>query len=125
MNEKLVETSNGKVPEQTETYLARSEEKTAGNAARVEFKNTCNVKNLRKLRITKKMNGLSTTDKFSFQVYLTGQNGQFIPYDGGYEVIHKDGTSASREGNPQGIISDIAPDETIVIDKILSGTEFR
>ena len=125
LNEKLVETSNGKVPEQTETYLARSEEKTAGNAARVEFKNTCNVKNLRKLRITKKMNGLSTTDKFSFQVYLTGQNGQFIPYDGGYEVIHKDGTSASREGNPQGIISDIAPDETIVIDKILSGTEFR
>ena len=125
LNGKLVETSNGKVPEQTETYLARSEEKTAGNAARVEFKNTCNVKNLRKLRITKKMNGLSTTDKFSFQVYLTGQNGQFIPYDGGYEVIHKDGTSASREGNPQGIISDIAPDETIVIDKILSGTEFR
>ena len=125
LNEKLVGTSNGKVPEQTETYLARSEEKTAGNAARVEFKNTCNVKNLRKLRITKKMNGLSTTDKFSFQVYLTGQNGQFIPYDGGYEVIHKDGTSASREGNPQGIISDIAPDETIVIDKILSGTEFR
>lgn len=71
------------------------------------------------------MNGLSTTDKFSFQVYLTGQNRQFIPYDGGYEVIHKDGTSVSREGNPQGIIRDVAPDETIVIDQILSGTEFR
>ena len=125
LNGNLVGTSEGKVPEQTKTYLARSGVKTAGNAARVEFKNTCNVNNLRKLRITKKMNGLSTTDKFSFQVYLTGQNGQFIPYDGGYEVIHKDGTSASREGNPQGIISDIAPDETIVIDKILSGTEFR
>ena len=125
LNGNPVGTSEGKVSGQTKTYLARSEEKTAGNAARVEFKNTCNVKNLRKLRITKKMNGLSTTDKFSFQVYLTGQNGQFIPYDGGYEVIHKDGTSASREGNPQGIISDIAPDETIVIDKILSGTEFR
>ena len=125
LNGNLVGTSEGKVPEQTKTYLARSEEKTAGNAARVEFKNTCNVKNLKKLMITKKMNGLSTTDKFSFKVYLTGQNRQFIPYDGGYEVIHKDGTSASREGNPQGIISDIAPDETIVIDKILSGTEFR
>ena len=126
LNEKLVETSNGKVPEQTETYLARSEEKTAGNAARVEFKNTCNVKNLRKLRITKKMNGLSTTDKFSFQVYLTGQNGQFIPYDGGYEVINK-ASKFLREGNAssQGIISDVAPDETIVIDQILSGTEFR
>lgn len=120
-----VGTSEGKVSKETKTYLARSEEKTAGNAARVEFKNTCNVKNLKKLMITKKMNGLSTTDKFSFKVYLTGQNRQFIPYDGGYEVIHKDGTSASREGNPQGIISDIAPDETIVIDKILSGTEFR
>lgn len=122
---KLVETSQGKVPEQTKTYLARSGVKTAGNAARVEFKNTCNAKNLRKLRITKKMNGLSTTDKFSFQVYLTGQNRQFIPYDGGYEVIHKDGTSVSREGNPQGIIRNVAPDETIVIDQILSGTEFK
>lgn len=121
----LVETSEGKVSEKTKTYLARSEVKTAGNAARVEFKNTCNVNNLRKLRITKKMNGLSTTDKFSFQVYLTGQNRQFIPYDGGYEVIHKDGTSVSREGNPQGIIRDVAPDETIVIDQILSGTEFK
>lgn len=125
LNEKLVETSNGKVPEQTETYLARSEEKTAGNAARVEFKNTCNVKNLRKLRITKKMNGLSTTDKFSFQVYLTGQNGQFIPYDGKYEVI-KDGEILRRgNANSEGIISGVAPDETIVIDQILSGTEFK
>ena len=125
LNGNLVGTSEGKVPEQTKTYLARSGVKTAGNAARVEFKNTCNAKNLRKLRITKKMNGLSTTDKFSFQVYLTGQNRQFIPYDGGYEVIHKDGTSVSREGNPQGIIRDVAPDETIVIDQILSGTEFK
>lgn len=125
LNGNLVGTSEGKVPEQTKTYLARSGVKTAGNAARVEFKNTCNVNNLRKLRITKKMNGLSTTDKFSFQVYLTGQNRQFIPYDGEYEVIHKDGTSVSREGNPQGIIRDVAPDETIVIDQILSGTEFR
>ena len=84
------------ITRETKTYLARSGVKTAGNAARVEFKNTCNVNNLRKLRITKKMNGLSTTDKFSFQVYLTGQNRQFIPYDGGYEVIHKDGTSVSK-----------------------------
>lgn len=89
LNGNLVGTSEGKVPEQTKIYLARSGVKTAGNAARVEFKNTCNVNNLRKLRITKKMNGLSTTDKFSFQVYLTGQNRQFIPYDGGYEVIIK------------------------------------
>lgn len=126
LNEKLVETSNGKVPEQTETYLARSEEKTAGNAARVEFKNTCNAKNLNKLKITKQMNGLSTTDKFSFEVYLTGQNGQFIPYDGRYEVINKAGKFL-REGNAssQGIISDVAPDETIVIDQLLSGTEFK
>lgn len=125
LNGNPVGTSEGKVSKNTKTYLARSEVKTAGNAARVEFKNTCNVNNLRKLRITKKMNGLSTTDKFSFQVYLTGQNRQFIPYDGGYEVIHKDGTSVSREGNPQGIIRDVAPDETIVIDQILSGTEFK
>ena len=126
LNGKLVETSNGKVPEQTETYLAQSEEKTAGNAARVEFKNTCNAKNLNKLKITKQMNGLPTTDKFSFEVYLTGQNGQFIPYDGRYEVINK-ASKFLREGNAssQGIISDVAPDETIVIDQILSGTEFR
>lgn len=123
---KLVETSQGKVPEQTKTYLARSGVKTAGNAARVEFKNTCNAKNLRKLKITKKMNGLSTTDEFSFQVYLTGQNGQFIPYDGGYEVIDKD-DKFLRKGyaNSDGIIRDVAPDETIVIDQILSGTEFK
>lgn len=126
LNGNLVGTSEGKVPEQTKTYLARSGVKTAGNAARVEFKNTCNVNNLRKLRITKKMNGLSTTDKFSFEVYLTGQNGQFIPYDGRYEVINKAGKFL-REGNAssQGIISDVAPDETIVIDQLLSGTEFK
>lgn len=122
----LVETSEGKVSEQTKTYLARSGVKTAGNAARVEFKNTCNAKNLNKLKITKQMNGLSTTDKFSFEVYLTGQNGQFIPYDGRYEVINK-ADNFLREGNAssQGIISDVAPDETIVIDQILSGTEFK
>ena len=126
LNGNPVGTSEGKVSGQTKTYLARSEEKTAGNAARVEFKNTCNVKNLRKLRITKKMNGLSTTDKFSFQVYLTGQNGQFIPYDGGYEVRDKDDKFLRKEyANSDGIISGVAPDETIVIDKILSGTEFR
>ena len=126
LNGNLVGTSEGKVPEQTKTYLARSGVKTAGNAARVEFKNTCNAKNLRKLKITKKMNGLSTTDEFSFQVYLTGQNGQFIPYDGGYEVIDKDDKSL-RKGyaNSDGIIRDVAPDETIVIDQILSGTEFK
>lgn len=126
LNGNLVEKSNGKVSETTKTYLARSGVKTAGNAARVEFKNTCNAKNLNKLKITKQMNGLSTTDKFSFEVYLTGQNGQFIPYDGRYEVINKAGKFL-REGNAssQGIISDVAPDETIVIDQILSGTEFK
>ena len=128
LNGNLVEKSNGKVSETTKTYLARSGVKTAGNAARVEFKNTCNAKNLRKLKITKQMNGLSTTDKFSFEVYLTGQNGQFIPYDGEYEVINKDEDGdILRSGNAssQGIISGVAPDETIVIDQILSGTEFR
>lgn len=126
LNGNLVGTSEGKVPEQTKTYLARSGVKTAGNAARVEFKNTCNAKNLRKLRITKKMNGLSTTDKFSFEVYLTGQNGQFIPYDGGYEVRDKDDKFLrKRYANSDGIISGVAPDETIVIDQILSGTEFK
>lgn len=126
LNGNPVGTSQGKVPEQTKTYLARSGVKTAGNAARVEFKNTCNAKNLRKLKITKQMNGLPTTDKFSFEVYLTGQNGQFIPYDGRYEVINKVGKFL-KEGNAssQGIISDVAPDETIVIDQILSGTEFK
>ena len=126
LNGNLVETSEGKVSKETKTYLARSEVKTAGNAARVEFKNTCNAKNLNKLKITKQMNGLSTTDKFSFEVYLTGQNGQFIPYDGGYKVINKD-DNILRSGNasPQGIISGVAPDETIVIDQILSGTEFK
>lgn len=126
LNGNPVGTSEGKVSGQTKTYLARSEEKTAGNAARVEFENTCNAKNLRKLKITKQMNGLPTTDEFSFKVYLTGQNGQFIPYDGGYEVINKDGRSLRRENaNSEGIISGVAPDETIVIDQILSGTEFR
>lgn len=126
LNGNPVGTSEGKVSKNTKTYLARSEVKTAGNAARVEFKNTCNAKNLRKLRITKKMNGLSTTDKFSFEVYLTGQNGQFIPYDGGYEVRDKDDKFLrKRYANSDGIISGVAPDETIVIDQILSGTEFK
>lgn len=126
LNGNPVGTSEGKVSGQTKTYLARSEEKTAGNAARVEFENTCNAKNLRKLKITKQMNGLPTTDKFSFEVYLTGQNGQFIPYDGGYEVRDKDDKFLRKEyANSDGIISGVAPDETIVIDQILSGTEFK
>ena len=38
LNGNPVGTSEGKVSKNTKTYLARSEVKTAGNAARVEFK---------------------------------------------------------------------------------------
>lgn len=33
--------------------------------------------------------------------------------------------SVSREGNPQGIIRDVAPDETIVIDQIFQEPSSR
>lgn len=108
-------------------YLARSETKTAGDAAKVEFSNTCNGRNLRELQITKKMKDeITTSDTFSFRVYLSGQNGQLIPYDGSYVVKDSDGNQIrTGTATTKGIISRIHQNETVVIDKLLSGTEFQ
>ena len=122
---KITETTSGKVPE-GRTYIAKSETKKAGDVAQVTFKNNCSIKNLRKLQITKQMtDGQTTTDTFSFKVYLSGQDGNLIPYDGSY-VIKREGNSDKRgSATSEGIISGVGVGDTIVIEKILSGTKFK
>lgn len=122
---KITETTSGKVPE-GRTYIAKSETKKAGDVAQVTFKNNCSIKNLRKLQITKQMtDGQTTTDTFSFKVYLSGQDGNLIPYDGSY-VIKREGNSDKRgSATSEGIISGVGVGDTIVIDQILSGTKFK
>lgn len=121
---KITETTSGKVPE-GRTYIAKSETKKAGDVAQVTFRNNCSIKNLRKLQITKQMtDGQTTTDTFSFKVYLSGQDGKLIPYDGSY-VIKRANNSNEQGATSKGIISGVGVGDTIVIDQILSGTKFK
>lgn len=121
---KITETTSGKVPE-GRTYIAKSETKKAGDVAQVTFKNNCSIKNLRKLQITKQMtDGQTTTDTFSFKVYLSGQDGNLIPYDGSY-VIKRANNSNEQGATSKGIISGVGVGDTIVIENILSGTKFK
>nr|WP_296156950.1 SpaA isopeptide-forming pilin-related protein [uncultured Blautia sp.] len=110
-------------------YLARSETKTAGEAAKVEFINTCAGKNLRELHITKKIKEgtIEDTSKetFSFRVWLSGQNGELIPYDGAYTVKEGDNVIGTGNASLDGKISGIKQNQTVVIGKILSGTQFK
>ena len=118
-----IETS-GKVPD-GRTYIAKSETKKVGDVAQVTFSNNCSGKNLRKLKITKQMtDGQTTTDIFSFKVYLSGQDGKLIPYDGSY-VIKRANNSNEQGRATEGIISGVRVGDTIVIENILSGTKFK
>lgn len=118
-----IETS-GKVPD-GRTYIAKSATKKVGDVAQVTFSNNCSIKNLRKLQITKQMtDGQTTTDTFSFKVYLSGQDGNLIPYDGSY-VIKRANNSNEPGATSEGIISGVGVGDTIVIEKILSGTKFK
>lgn len=117
--------TSGKVPA-GQNYIARSETKTAGDSVKVIFSNNCSGKNLRKLQITKKMTeGQATTDTFNFKVYLSGQDGKLIPYDGSYVIKRANGIEISGVATSEGVISDVGMNDTIVIDQILSGTEFK
>ena len=117
--------TSGKVPA-GQNYIARSETKTAGDSVKVIFSNNCSGKNLRKLQITKKMTeGQATTDTFNFKVYLSGQDGKLIPYDGSYVIKRANGIETSGVATSEGVISDVGMNDTIVIDQILSGTEFK
>ena len=117
--------TSGKVPA-GQNYIARSETKTAGDSVKVIFSNNCSGKNLRKLQITKKMTeGQATTDTFNFKVYLSGQDGKLIPYDGSYVIKQANGIETLGVATSEGVISDVGMNDTIVIDQILSGTEFK
>ena len=117
--------TSGKVPA-GQNYIARSETKTAGDSVKVIFSNNCSGKNLRKLQITKKMTeGQATTDTFNFKVYLSGQDGKLIPYDGSYVIKRANGIETLGVATSEGVISDVGMNDTIVIDQILSGTEFK
>lgn len=122
---KITETTSGKVPE-GRTYIAKSETKKAGDVAQVTFRNNCSIKNLRKLQITKQMtDGQTTTDTFSFKVYLSGQDGNLIPYDGSYVIKRADNSETTGSATSEGIISGVGVGDTIVIGQILSGTKFK
>ena len=124
-NGNVITKTSGKVPK-GQKYIARSATKKAGDAAKVIFSNNCSVKNLRKLQITKRMTeGQTTTDTFSFKVYLSGQDGNLIPYDGSYVIKRADNSETTGSATSEGIISGVGVGDTIVIGQILSGTKFK
>ena len=124
-NGNIITETSGKVPK-GQKYIARSATKTAGDAAKVIFSNNCSGKNLRKLQITKQMtDGQTTTDTFSFKVYLSGQDGKLIPYDGSYVIKREGNSDKLGSATSEGIISGVGVGDTIVIEKILSGTKFK
>ena len=121
-----------------------------GNRPVVVFENNCSVYNSRELRITKQMAaGQTTADTFSFQIYLTGQDGSLVPYaDGDYYLKDQEGYYYYCNGNQlvknvdaenasakpsivcgkttsEGIVSGVPQDYTVVITSILSGTSFK
>lgn len=119
INDKVITNKNGTV--------ISSDKEAVVDRPLVVFTNNCSVYNHRQLRITKKMKGgVTTNDRFSFEVYLSGQNGELIPYTGSYVVVNKNNEQINTgTADKKGIISGIAPDETVIIDQLLSGTDFR
>lgn len=69
--------------------------------------------------------GQATTDTFSFKIYLSGQDGRLIPYDGGYVLKKADGSETTGTATVDGVVSGVGAEDTIIIEQILSGTEFK
>ena len=134
----------------------RTSQVVAENRRLVVFTNNCSAANKRELRITKAMQeGQTTEDKFSFKIYLTSTEGEFVPYVGPYylycvkdrgenkkETIYyknekkENGTlSLSELGSGKvevagdtdstGKVEGIPVGYTVSITQILSGTRFK
>lgn len=124
----------------------RTSQVVAENRRLVVFTNNCSAANKRELRITKAMQeGQTTKDKFSFKIYLTSTEGEFVPYVGPYYLYrgngdgkiyykNENGTLRALESgevevagdtDSEGQITGIPVGYTISITQILSGTKFK
>lgn len=125
----------------------RTSKEVAENRRLVVFTNNCSAANKRELRITKAMQeGQTTEDKFSFKIYLTSTEGEFVPYVGPYYLycLNDDGETiyykndngtlkawdsgkveVAGDTDSAGKIVGIPVGYTISITQILSGTKFK
>ena len=124
----------------------RTSKEEAENRRLVVFTNNCSAANKRELRITKAMKeGQTTDDTFSFRIYLTSTEGEFVPYVGPYYLYSGNGdgkiyyknengtlralesgkVEAAGDTNSEGKITGIPVGYTISITQILSGTKFK
>ena len=130
----------------------RTSEEVAENRRLVVFTNNCSAANKRELRIAKAMQeGQTTEDKFSFKIYLTSTEGEFIPYVGPYylycvndrgeTIYYKNengklrawesgevevaGDKVAGDTDSKGQITGVPVGYTISITQILSGTKFK
>lgn len=125
----------------------RTSQVVAENRRLVVFTNNCSAANKRELRITKAMQeGQTTEDKFSFKIYLTSTEGEFVPYVGPYYLycLNDDGETiyykndngtlkawdsgkveVAGDTDSAGEIVGIPVGYTISITQILSGTKFK
>lgn len=140
----LQEDEDGSVSEITNI---QSPEEAVGKRPSVTFQNSCSLLNRRELQITKTMaEGQSTTDTFTFQVWLENTAGDLELYNGPYymtqtidnETVYyhydDEGNLVPYEGNEaslvcgnaeNGVISGVRAGYTVAITQILSGTSFK
>ncbi len=113
--------------------FADTDTRVVGERVYILINNECSEKNRNALLIKKEMSagsGDSKGDTYDIRVWLGGPNGALKPYEGKYYLnIEPDaitGTTpefTTKAGEP-GIISEIAPNDTIVIKDLLTGTKF-
>ena len=123
-----------------------SSEEEVGKRPSITFQNNCTAANSRELQITKQMkDGQTTTDTFTFNVWLEGTDGSQSPYNGSYYLTRvvddkktyyyygTDGNLTAYEGTEEnltcgtttnGQISGVPAGYTVAITGILSGTSF-
>lgn len=124
-----------------EAQDVQSSEKEVHERPLIVFTNNCSKYNSRELHITKEMAaGQTTTDTFSFKIQLSNQDGKLVPYVGDYYLKDGSGNYYEYQNNrlvkanesticgktsEEGIVSGVPVGFTVVIVKILSGTNFH
>lgn len=115
-------------------------EDEVANRAFVVCQNNCSVYNSRELRITKAISE-TTTDRFTFKVWLENQSGVLEPYVGAYYLKDSSGNYYTYENNilinkgstsvvcgtatSDGLIQNVPAGYIATVTQILSGTEFK
>lgn len=94
----------------------------------IGYTNNCSAQNSKELRITKKMaegqEPVKPGETFTFKVWLEGQDGILIPYNGEYYITDSSSNKTGPLTTENGEISGIKIGDTVAICSILSGTDF-